>query len=165
MIAYNLVSTLFSMFDKKLQPKIGKIELYRVDDNLMSPTLKKNYVVITKKCSEQKIEKNDLIVFWENEMLKIQRVMNIDKSEIDTQYVTKSDNAYYFNEKQVKYNEIEGKVVSKIPLLGVVTKIVESKITTIFILIIFVIMFFFNKDMKIKSERRRNIKQNQLNNN
>ena len=86
MMAYNLVSTLFSMFDKKLQPKIGKIALYRVDDNLMSPTLKKNYVVITKKCSEQKIEKNDLIVFWENEMLKIQRVMNIDKSEIDTQY-------------------------------------------------------------------------------
>ena len=66
---------------------------------------------------------------------------------------------------QLINNEIEGKVVSKIPLLGIVTKIVESKITTIFILIIFVIMFFFNRDMKIKSERRRNIKQNQLNNN
>ena len=162
MISYNLASTLLSMFDKKLEPKLGNIRIYRVDDNLMAPELKQNYITIIKKCNETDIKKGEIILFWENDNLKIERVMNIDKSEISSRYITKGDNAYYFNEKEVEYNNIEGKVIFKIPLLGIISKIIESKITTIFILIILVIMFVFNRDMQIKSNKRRKIKQNQV---
>ena len=60
-------------------------------------------------------------------------------------------------------NQIKGKFEKRIPLLGLIVKMLQSKITTVFVIIILVLLFVFNRDMKMKSiKRRKNKKIDQL---
>ena len=104
-----------------------------------------------------------LIIFDENGITKIQRITKIQGHGENSYYTTKGDNNYHNNNVIIEYNQIKGKFEKRIPLLGLIVKMLQSKITTVFVIIILVLLFVFNRDMKMKSiKRRKNKKIDQL---
>ena len=63
-------------------------------------------------------------------------------------YKTKSNNNYFMDEEKITSKQVIGKVINSIPILGILLKILQSKITTIFILSLLLIKIICNKKMK-----------------
>lgn len=63
-------------------------------------------------------------------------------------YKTKSNNNYFMDKEKITSNQVIGKVISNIPVLGILLKILQSRITTIFIIILLIIKIIYNKKMK-----------------
>lgn len=163
MILYNVINTVYGIFNKKLELQIGKTKIYVAEDKTMLPTIKPNDLILAKQCTPEDLNLEDIIIFDENGIIKVQRITKIQGLGEKTNYTTKGDNNYYNNNVIIKYEQIKGKFVKRIPLLGFIIKILESKVTTIFIVIILILLFLFNRDMKMKSiKRRKNKKIDQL---
>ena len=63
-------------------------------------------------------------------------------------YKTKSNNNYFIDKEKITSNQVIGKVINNIPVLGILLKILQSRITTIFIIILLIIKIIYNKKMK-----------------
>ena len=163
MILYNVINTVYGIFNKKLELQIGETKIYVAEDKTMLPTIKPNDLILAKQCTPEDLNLEDIIIFDENGIIKVQRITKIQGLGEKTNYTTKGDNNYNNNNVIIKYEQIKGKFVKRIPSLGLVIKILESKVTTIFIVIILILLFLFNRDMKMKSiKRRKNKKIDQL---
>ena len=163
MILYNVINTVYGIFNKKLELQIGETKIYVAEDKTMLPTIKPNDLILAKQCTPEDLNLEDIIIFDENGIIKVQRITKIQGLGEKSNYTTKGDNNYYNNNVIIKYEQIKGKFVKRIPLLGFIIKILESKVTTIFIVIILILLFLFNRDMKMKSiKRRENKKIDQL---
>lgn len=163
MILYNVINTVYGIFNKKLELQIGETKIYVAEDKTMLPTIKPNDLILAKQCTPEDLNLEDIIIFDENGIIKVQRITKIQGLGEKSNYTTKGDNNYYNNNVIIKYEKIKGKFVKRIPSLGLVIKILESKVTTIFIVIILILLFLFNRDMKMKSiKRRKNKKIDQL---
>ena len=163
MILYNVINTVYGIFNKKLELQIGETKIYVAEDKTMLPTIKPNDLILAKQCTPEDLNLEDIIIFDENGIIKVQRITKIQGLGEKSNYTTKGDNNYYNNNVIIKYEQIKGKLVKRIPSLGLVIKILESKVTTIFIVIILILLFLFNRDMKMKSiKRRKNKKIDQL---
>lgn len=163
MILYNVINTVYGIFNKKLELQIGETKIYVAEDKTMLPTIKPNDLILAKQCTPEDLNLEDIIIFDENGIIKVQRITKILGLGEKSNYTTKGDNNYYNNNVIIKYEQIKGKFVKRIPSLGLVIKILESKVTTIFIVIILILLFLFNRDMKMKSiKRRKNKKIDQL---
>ena len=163
MILYNVINTAYGIFNKKLELQIGETKIYVAEDKTMLPTIKPNDLILAKQCTPEDLNLEDIIIFDENGIIKVQRITKIQGLGEKSNYTTKGDNNYYNNNVIIKYEQIKGKFVKRIPLLGFIIKILESKVTTIFIVIILILLFLFNRDMKMKSiKRRKNKKIDQL---
>lgn len=163
MILYNVINTVYGIFNKKLELQIGETKIYVAEDKTMLPTIKPNDLILAKQCTPENLNLEDIIIFDENGIIKVQRITKIQGLGEKSNYTTKGDNNYYNNNVIIKYEQIKGKFVKRIPSLGLVIKILESKVTTIFIVIILILLFLFNRDMKMKSiKRRKNKKIDQL---
>ena len=163
MILYNVINTVYGIFNKKLELQIGETKIYVAEDKTMLPTIKPNDLILAKQCTPEDLNLEDIIIFDENGIIKVQRITKIQGLGEKTNYTTKGDNNYYNNNVIIKYEQIKGKFVKRIPSLGLVIKILESKVTTIFIVIILILLFLFNRDMKMKNiKRRKNKKIDQL---
>ena len=163
MILYNVINTVYGIFNKKLELQIGETKIYVAEDKTMLPTIKPNDLILAKQCTPEDLNLEDIIIFDENGIIKVQRITKIQGLGEKSNYTTKGDNNYYNNNVIIKYEQIKGKFVKRIPSLGLVIKILESKVTTIFIVIILILLFLFNRDMKMKSiKRRKNKKLDQL---
>ena len=163
MILYNVINTVYGIFNKKLELQIGETKIYVAEDKTMLPSIKPNDLILAKQCTPEDLNLEDIIIFDENGIIKVQRITKIQGLGEKSNYTTKGDNNYYNNNVIIKYEQIKGKFVKRIPLLGFIIKILESKVTTIFIVIILILLFLFNRDMKMKSiKRRKNKKIDQL---
>lgn len=163
MILYNVINTVYGIFNKKLELQIGETKIYVAEDKTMLPTIKPNDLILAKQCTPEDLNLEDIIIFDENGIIKVQRITKIQGLGEKSNYTTKGDNNYYNNNVIIKYEQIKGKFVKRIPLVGFIIKILESKVTTIFIVIILILLFLFNRDMKMKSiKRRKNKKIDQL---
>lgn len=163
MILYNVINTVYGIFNKKLELQIGETKIYVAEDKTMLPSIKPNDLILAKQCTPEDLNLEDIIIFDENGIIKVQRITKIQGLGEKSNYTTKGDNNYYNNNVIIKYEQIKGKFVKRIPSLGLVIKILESKVTTIFIVIILILLFLFNRDMKMKSiKRRKNKKIDQL---
>lgn len=144
MIIYNVINTVYGVFNKKLDLRIGKATMYTTEDKTMIPTIKTNDLIITKKCQPDDLNLQDIIIFDENGITKIQRITKIQGHGENSYYTTKGDNNYHNNNVIIEYNQIKGKFEKRIPLLGLIVKMLQSKITTVFVIIILVLLFVFN---------------------
>ena len=61
--------------------------------------------------------------------------------EKTTYYTTKETTIIINNNVIIEYNQIKGKIWKRIPLLGLIVKMLQSKITTVFVIIILVLLF------------------------
>jgi len=112
----------------------------------MKKTINKNdIVIITKNIKD--LKENDIIVLNKNNETIISRIYQIEGFLNKNVFIKGDDNLYPSNES-INEENIEGKVVLKIPLIGYLFKFLQSKIMTFISIILLFFKFKINKELK-----------------
>ena len=70
MILYNVINTVYGIFNKKLELQIGETKIYVAEDKTMLPTIKPNDLILAKQCTPEDLNLEDIIIFDENGIIK-----------------------------------------------------------------------------------------------
>ena len=153
-IVYNIIYTVNTAISSKEYFYLFRISLFRIDNNLMKNELNKNALVIVKKVNEKDLTEGDIIAYQVHGQTKINKIFNIT----DEGYKTKYNQAYYLDIETINYNQIIGKVIVNIPVIGILLEILQSRVTSIIICIILFILYNYNNyktDKKIERKRKK----------
>lgn len=156
-ILYNVIFLINTTIKKTEYFNLFGISLFSMETNLMEPEIPKNSLIITKQYGENNIiGVNDKIAYSVNGKIRINEVMGVESADGKIIYHTKSNQNYYIDSEGVSKNQIIGKVITIIPNLGIGLEILQSKITTLCIIIFLVIIYMYNKKV-YKSKMRRKV--------
>lgn len=149
-IISNIVLVLNSVIKKIDYFNLMGISLIPMESKSMEKEIPKNSLVVTK--SEVKenntkkgIEVNNNIAYIVNGKLRINKVVSIETIDGETIYRTKSNANYNMDVEKITENMIIGKVINVIPVLGILFKILQSKITTAIIVFLLIMYYLYNK--------------------
>ena len=124
----------------------------------MEPKINKQDVIFIKEVDKDKLEVGDIISFKTGEIINTHRIVKIEEQNGEEVYITKGDNNKKEDRGYVKLNDIEGKYLFKIPKFGIIVEILKSKITLVILLVILVLISYYQvvltkRKLKRKEER------------
>jgi signal peptidase len=111
----------FTIKGRKLEtPLYGA---YVMVSGSMEPLIKVQDAVIIKRADEDSIKVNDVITYRSTDpsfygILITHRVINIENVNNEKVFITKGDHNETIDRTPVKYNQIQGKVVMRVPKIG-----------------------------------------------
>lgn len=149
-ILYNVIFSINTAISQKDYFKLLGISFFRMKTDLMQDDINKNDFIIIKEVDEEKLQEGDIIAYQINGKTRINKIFKTQQGE----YATKSNKNYYPDIEKITYNQIIGKKVAIVPFLGIVLSILQSKITTAFILIVLILYFLRNKYLYEKRKER-----------
>ncbi len=154
-ILYNVVLLYMSYIDKFDTPSFYIYKAYLISTESMEPELKKGDAIIIKKVAEDQLRVNDIITFKINGEIITHRIVRIDDVNSEKFYITKGDNNNVEDSDELRFSDIEGKQIIKIPHLGNIVAGLKNGIVIILVVLIALIMYLNRIEMKEKSEARR----------
>lgn len=154
-ILYNVVLLYMSYIDKFDTPSFYIYKAYLISTESMEPELKKGDAIIIKKVSEDQLRVNDIVTFKINGEIITHRIVRIDDVNSEKFYITKGDNNNVEDSDELRFSDIEGKQIIKIPHLGNIVAGLKNGIVIILVVLIALIMYLNRIEMKEKSEARR----------
>lgn len=154
-ILYNVVLLYMSYIDKFDTPSFYIYKAYLISTESMEPELKKGDAIIIKKVAEDQLRVNDIVTFKINGEIITHRIVRIDEVNSEKFYITKGDNNNVEDSDELRFSDIEGKKIIKIPHLGNVVVGLKNGIVIILVVLIALIMYLNRIEMKEKSEARR----------
>lgn len=107
--------------DNRLQaPLYGA---YVIVSGSMEPLIKVEDAVLIKRAAEEDIKVNDVVTYQSTDpsfygILITHRVINIEDVNGEKTFITKGDHNETIDRTPVKYNQIRGKVIMRIPKIG-----------------------------------------------
>ena len=153
---YNVTLLYISYINKFETSSFYIYEAYLITTNSMEPELKKDDIIIIKKCKEEELKVGDIVTFKRDGEVITHRIVEIDKNDnTGIQYITKGDNNNVADDEYITFEDIEGLEILRIPYLGKIVNALKSGIIIILILLIFLIVYLNKIEMKEKSEIRR----------
>lgn len=153
-ILYNIVLLYMSYIDKFDTPSFYIYKAYVITTNSMEPELKKDDVVVIKKAKADNLKQGDIVTFKQNGETITHRIVQIDDIEDGKLYITKGDNNNVQDEQGLRFDQIEGKLVIKIPQLGKMVASFKNGIIIVLVLLISAIIYL----NKITAKERSNIR-------
>lgn len=137
------------------------ISLFSMKSDLMGDEIPKNSLVITRELEHHdNLDVKENIAYVVNGKVRINKVVSTKTIDGKVIYHTKSNNNYFSDIEEVSKNEVIGKVVGVVPFLGILLKILQSKITTIIIIIILIMKFIYNKNVyKRRIKRKKTLRE------
>lgn len=114
-------------------PNISGYSIFKVEEDSLSPELKKNDYVILKKQKEYQVD--DIVYTRDDKILKINEIVNIDdENTIDRIVITLIDN----NDKKtnIKIEDIHAKVIYQNKIISTILKIVAHPIGILVLIIL-----------------------------
>lgn len=154
-ILYNIVLLYMSYIDKFDTPSFYIYKAYVITTNSMEPELKKDDVVVIKKAKADNLKQGDIITFKQNGETITHRIVQIDDIEDGKLYITKGDNNNVQDEQGLRFDQIEGKLVIKIPQLGKMIASFKNGIIIVLVLLISAIIYLNRITAKERSNIRR----------
>lgn len=154
-ILYNIVLLYMSYIDKFDTPSFYIYKAYVITTNSMEPELKKDDVVVIKKAKADNLKQGDIITFKQNGETITHRIVQIDDIEDGRLYITKGDNNNVQDEQGLRFDQIEGKLVIKIPQLGKMVASFKNGIIIVLVLLISAIIYLNRITAKERSNIRR----------
>lgn len=154
-ILYNIVLLYMSYIDKFDTPSFYIYKAYVITTNSMEPELKKDDVVVIKKAKADNLKQGDIVTFKQNGETITHRIVQIDDIEDGKLYITKGDNNNVQDEQGLRFDQIEGKLVIKIPQLGKMVASFKNGIIIILVLLISAIIYLNRITAKERSNIRR----------
>jgi len=146
LIIYNLISILeIEDIFKKMGYDIIVVDKYQAQKKI-----KENTMIISK-TKNNKYSVDDLIVVKVSNSEYFRRIVNIDLGL----FTTKSDDSHKVDQKMLKVDEIEGKVIAKIPFLGAIFRFARTGIFSVLVLIYIFIYFAYSNHINKKQQQRR----------
>ena len=154
-ILYNIVLLYMSYIDKFDTPSFYIYKAYVITTNSMEPELKKDDVVVIKKAKADNLKQGDIVNFKKNGETITHRIVQIDDIEDGKLYITKGDNNNVQDEQGLRFDQIEGKLVIKIPQLGKMVASFKNGIIIVLVLLISAIIYLNRITAKERSNIRR----------
>lgn len=157
-VLYNVIFVIGNEINNKFNIKLFGKQAVILKETSMKEEISNKDIIILKKTRE--IKENDIIAFYENDTLKIRRVVQIKKDKLKWKYVTKGDNYLYNDPEEITIGKIEGKVVKVIKHFGFVLKILQSKIFMMINTLILILILWRNKKIEDRRKMRRKRREN-----
>lgn len=144
LILYSIIFNINKIFYKKEFVKIGKVAIITGDKSYsMEPEIKSTDLIITYNDEKINLQKNDIISYYINRDIYIQRVHNIECEDGKNYYITRGDNNLYANIEKITENDIIGKKSLKISLLGGIVRILQNSYICLFLIIFSIYMIIY----------------------
>ena len=170
LVIYSLIYNFNNIFLKKDFVSFGGVSiLTESDDTSMKPLIKNTDLIITKKKRITNIQNDEIIAYYLNQnfnddegssekdgdeqSIKIQIVTNRVQENGKIYLITRGQNNLYPNQEEVVEDEIIGTVIIRIPFLGAIAKIFQSRYILVLYLIIIVVLIYY----KYKAEMKKTI--------
>ncbi len=152
-VVYNIFLLTFTAKTDKEAKYIFGYRAYIITTDSMRPNIKVGDIVIIKKTENEKLNKNDIIIYRLSS--ESERVTHriVDKSK--DIYITKGDNNKLEDNNIVKYENIEGKIIFKIPFIGKIFLKSENVFYVFFLSITILTAYMYNRRLLNKSLIRR----------
>lgn len=135
-------------------------KIFVVQEHQIQQDIKKDTIIIAKS-NNKNLKINDLVVIRISNTTYFHRIVDVIGNE---KYITKGDGNYKEDSQNFSYEQIAGRVIAKVPWFGKILNIAKTKMFSIIILAILIIIFRYNKHIHIKMHKRR-FKQKTQNNN
>ena len=121
----------------------------------MEPNIKKGDAIFVKEVAKEEIKINDIISFVTKENTNVtHRVIKMEEENGIRKYTTKGDNNNTEDKEKVEYSQIEGKYEFKINQFGIITKMLKSKITLIFLVVMIILISCYKGRIQKKKIER-----------
>ena len=155
LIAFILICDVYLILQVMKKPtdtaQLFGYRCFSVASGSMEPTLQIGDLIITKEKEQKDIKVGDIISFKEDNNTITHRVIKVISQNGEILYQTKGDNNNVSDEKNIKYEDVEGVYVNRIPKLGKVYIYIQKTPVVISILII---MYIVYKIVEIKENRK-----------
>lgn len=163
-IFYNIMLIVQAATNPKETPCVFGIKTFVIISGSMEPSLEIGDIVVVKEFPKEELQVGDVISFRNGQSIITHRITNVVKSKNGKiSFETKGDNNNIKDKNNVKYDDIEGKMVGKIPFVGKVALLLKNKLIIIIILMIFYMMYIHNAKVEdrrlMRKEKRRVLKE------
>ncbi len=127
-----------------------------MQENTMKNTISIGDVAIVS-TRKQEYKKDDIILLQDQSGVKLERIADVfindttnteNTAKITKSYLTKADEAYYYNNFLIDEDMVIGKYIFKIAKIGWLLEIARSRTTTIVMIIILAIVLFLLLQIK-----------------
>jgi len=160
-IFYNIMIIFQAAVNSEETPSVFGIKSFVIISGSMEPNLKIGDIIIIKHISDNELKEGDIVSFRNGTSIITHRINSIIVDETGTtKYETKGDNNNISDKSLIKYSDIEGIVVGKIPYLGNLVLLLKNKVVIIFILLLFYIMYIHNINVEQKKTDEKRKKKN-----
>ncbi len=137
-----------------------------VSSDSMKPVLEMGDFIITKKVKEDELKVGDIIAYYdkENKLVVIHRIIRIEKDDKSNNlYVMKGDKITKEDKIRASIDNIEGKYVCTIPLIGNIALSLKSSNNIVLIIGIIIILYiiFDIVDKELKRKIKKYSKENE----
>lgn len=147
LLVYNSTLIIQSIIFPNKTPSFLGIKTYVIVSGSMRPELNIGDIAIVKQVEETTLNTGDIISFREGQSVITHRIDSVQKTDNDIKYQTKGDNNNTTDQNLVKKNNIEGKMIGKIPYLGYLLILLQNK----YIIITFIVIYYI---LTIKSLKK-----------
>ena len=170
MVFYNLCYFFSGLEETDYLLKTKEYVWVMSKDDMMSPYIEENDVIIFKDCKDEDLKKGDIVYIKESNTKKIAKIENIKTDNLGTNYyTTKGEKNYYYNQKDVTIKDIEGKFDKKVNFIGNILKFAKSKVFSVIIVLVIILVLFamernYKKSVARKMKRESKIMKNKNSN-
>jgi signal peptidase I len=127
---------------KGQQPSIFGYKIYEVQSGSMTPTINMGSLIIVKEINPKDIKTNDIITYkGSTQSLVTHRVVDIQKKK-EFNFVTKGDANTTPDPLVVRGEDVFGKVIFSIPIIGYILNFLKTNIYFIISIILLIILTF-----------------------
>lgn len=149
-IIYNIIFVIYTTISKKEYMQLFGITMLCMKTDAMQNDIEKNDLIIIKKIDAQELKKEDIIAYQINEKIRVNKIIDNQNNE----FKTKSNKNYNPDIEKINDEQIIGKKVFSIPHLGMVLRMLQSKIITVIMLLFLIINLVYNKYIQEKKKER-----------
>lgn len=150
-LIYNIFIILQAIINPNKTPNFLGIKTYIIISGSMEPNLKIGDIVIVKETKKEDLKVGDIISFRHGQSVITHRINEISEEK----YVTKGDNNNTTDDELIEYNQIEGKVEKRIPVVGKIALMLHQKISIIIFIVLVYIYVLYTSTIKRKKANRR----------
>lgn len=153
LILYNILYVANNVFRNKKYVQIFGIYISTEKEKSMEPIIQKNSLIIGHKLKN--VQQGEIVGYDLDNSIKYHRLTKIEIKDGKTTYITKAEQNYREDLEEKKKEDIKSKIVLKIPVIGWLFRLFESKITTIIIIIVLGLrLSCYNYKNKLTKQRK-----------
>lgn len=149
-IIYNIIFVLHKTVSQKEYMQVFGICAFRMETKSMQGDIEKNDLVITKKIKTKNLQEGDIIAYQINGKTRINKIISNQNGKI----TTKSNKNYNPDIETITEEQIIGKKIIALPIIGMLLKVIQAIITTLIILLFLIFKLLHNNYIQNKKHER-----------
>ena len=154
-ILYDIFIIIQAIINPNKTPDFFGYKSFSIVSGSMEPTININDIVIIKNAEINDIRINDIITFKNENETITHRVIDIRVEDGNLIYTTKGDSNEVTDIEEVRFEQIEGKYVTKISKIGKIFSVLKNKFVFSLILILLIICYIIQKKTLQRKELRK----------